>query len=72
MGQNQSHPLDALLEQARDMSFPQRVHQLPGRMVRRHQLNAIDEAIKFLLEEVSRKTEAALSPTQRIMLHASD
>lgn len=34
------------------MSFPQGVYELSSRMVRRHQLNAIDEAIKFLLENI--------------------
>jgi hypothetical protein len=43
-----SHPLDALLEQTRDVSFSQRVHQLTCSVMRGNELNTVDEAIKFL------------------------
>jgi hypothetical protein len=41
----QTHPLDALLEEAGDLSLAQRVHQLARRVMRTHQLHAIDEPV---------------------------
>jgi hypothetical protein len=49
LNHRQSHPLHTLLEQARDVSFPQRVYELARSMMWRHQLHAVDESIKFLL-----------------------
>ena len=42
------YPFDALLEQRSDLSLAQAVHQLLGRVVRRQQLDAVDEPVQFL------------------------
>jgi hypothetical protein len=62
-----SHPLDAFLEQARDVTFPQRVHQLSGGVMRRHQVDAVDEAIKFLLNEMEESENFAMANLDKLL-----
>lgn len=43
-----AYPFDAFLEETGDLTLAQSVHELPRRVVRWHQLNAVDEPVQFL------------------------
>lgn len=49
-----TNPLDAFLEEAGYLSLSKSVHQLPRRMMRRHQLDAIYKSVQFLEKKVSK------------------
>lgn len=46
-----THPLNALLKEARYLALPNGMHQFARRMMRRHQFHAVDEAIQFLAKK---------------------
>lgn len=49
-----THPLNTLLEQTRDMSFPQGMNEFSRSMMWRHKLDTVDESIKFLFKSEKR------------------
>lgn len=56
MHERQTDAPDALLEQRRDLSLSQRVHQLLGRVLRRYEFHAVYELVQFLKRTRANKT----------------